>query len=191
MSNPSPETLRPTAEKGNEIAEAAGKRAEHLRSIESNVEKDPNKQVEAAENARREAKEIFAAEPGKERRQGGEPTAPRAVHRVTKREKDAIYKQTMERVRGEMSAPARAFSKVIHARVIEKSSEVIGGTLARPNAILAGSTTAFILVVAVYILARTFGYRLSGFETIGAFLLGWVLGLVYDYLRVMTLGRRS
>ena len=96
----------------------------------------------------------------------------------------------MKLVRTELTAPSRAFSKIIHAPIVERSSDVIGGTLARPNAILAGSGTALVLVICVYVLARTFGYQLSGFETIGAFIVGWLLGLIYDYVRVMALGRR-
>jgi flagellar biosynthesis/type III secretory pathway protein FliH len=166
-------------------------RAQELgKKLEAVKETSAEQQAEQIEKARHEAKEFFAREAGKESKQGGEPSGFRAVRQATKDAKDAAYAQTMRLIRTELPGPSRVFSKVIHAPVVERSSEVIGGTLARPNAILAGSATALILVICVYILARTFGYHLSGFETIGAFLLGWVLGLIYDYVRVMTLGRR-
>ena len=170
--------------------EAHDRSLEIAKSLEANKERSPEQQAEHIENARHEAKEVFAREAGKENKQGGEPSGFHAVRKATKEAKDAVYKQTMRLIRAEMTGPSRAFSKIIHAPIIERSSEVIGGTLARPNAILAGSTTALVLVICVYVLARTFGYQLSGFETIGAFLLGWVLGLTYDYVRVMALGRR-
>ena len=84
----------------------------------------------------------------------------------------------------------RTFSKVIHNPVVEKTSEVVGSTVARPNAILSGSVGAFILVLGVFLIARHYGYQLSGAETIVAFAIGWVVGIVYDFLRAMITGSR-
>ena len=96
----------------------------------------------------------------------------------------------MSRVQAELTPSSRAFSKIIHAKPVEKTSEVVGSTIARPNAILSGAIVAFVLVLAVYLLAKNFGYVLSGFETIGAFIVGWVLGVLYDYFRVMITGKK-
>ncbi|OYX41587.1 hypothetical protein B7Y94_04890, partial [Candidatus Saccharibacteria bacterium 32-49-12] len=79
----------------------------------------------------------------------------------------------------------------IHNPAIEKASEAVGATIARPNAILTGSVVAFVLVLGVYVLARVLGYALSGFETIAAFAVGWVIGLLYDYFRVMITGKKD
>ena len=89
-----------------------------------------------------------------------------------------------------MKAQDRALSKVIHAPGIEKASETIGSTVARPNAILAGSVVAFVLVLGVYIIAKTLGYPLSGFETIAAFVVGWIIGTLYDFFKVMITGKK-
>jgi hypothetical protein len=184
-----PETLT-TKEATVEVQNAAAERsAEVLKSAEKSVETSPESQTERANDARKEAEAAFNKEAGKETRSGGEPTAM-AIRRVTKKEREASYEATMKHVRSEMSLPSRAFSKVIHAPVVEKSSEVIGSSFARPNAVLAGSASALILVSLTYVIARTFGYRLSGFETIGAFVLGWVIGLIYDYFKVMAFGNR-
>lgn len=96
----------------------------------------------------------------------------------------------MARVQAEMSPPARVFSKIIHSKAVEKTSEVVGATIARPNAILSGAIVAFVLVLAVYLVAKNLGYVLSGFETIGAFIVGWVIGTLYDYFRVMITGKK-
>jgi membrane-associated HD superfamily phosphohydrolase len=109
----------------------------------------------------------------------------------SKAEQDKNFDTTMGEVRGQMSAPSRAFSKVIHNKVVEKVSEAAASSIARPNAILTGAIFAFVLTLGVYLLAKNLGYPLSGFETIGAFLVGWVLGLVYDFLKVMVTGRNS
>ena len=173
------ETQQAAAERSAEVQTSAE------RTAENSPEKSP---AERVESARKETEAVLSREAGNETRQGGEPTS---IKRVTKREREISYKATMKQVRSQMSAPARTFSKVIHAPLVEKSSDVIGSTFARPNAVLAGSMTALILVSLTYVVARTFGYRLSGFETIGAFRLGWAVGLIYDFVRVMATGRRS
>ena len=71
----------------------------------------------------------------------------------------------MTEIQSEMSPASRTFSKVIHNPAVEKSSEVIGNTVARPNAILSGSAAAFILTAGIYLVAKHFGYSLSGTET--------------------------
>lgn len=186
-----PEVLKPSGENNVEAQDVAGERSkELLKSAEKSVEQSPDQQAERVEDARKEAKEVFSKEAGKEKRSGGEPTFS-AVQHATKKQRESSYKHTMQQIQSEMGASSRAFSKFIHNNVVEKGSEAIGGTLARPNAILAGSLTALVLVSSVYILAKIFGYRLSGFETIGAFMLGWALGLIYDYVHFMALGKRS
>lgn len=182
MSNP--ETL-PARESTVEAQNAAAERSAELRqSKEKSVEQSPESQAERANDARKEAEAAFAKEAGSESKRGGEPTAM-AIRRVTKQEREASYEATMKHIRTEMGVAGRTFSKLIHAPLIEKSSEVIGSSFARPNAVLAGSASALILVSLTYAIARTFGYRLSGFETIGAFVLGWVIGLIYDYAKIM------
>jgi hypothetical protein len=188
MSNP--ETLKSSESTVETQAAAAERSAEVQKSLERSGEKSPESQAERADDARKEAEAAFSKESGKESRSGGEPTAM-AIRRVTKKEREASYEATMKQVRSEMGVAGRTFSKVIHAPVVEKSSEVIGSSFARPNAILAGSASALILVSLTYVIARTFGYRLSGFETIGAFILGWLVGLIYDYFRVMAFGKRK
>jgi hypothetical protein len=96
----------------------------------------------------------------------------------------------MADARAHMSAPSRAFSKVIHNKTVEQVSAAVGSTVARPNAILSGAVFAFLLTLAVYLIAKNLGYPLSGFETIGAFALGWILGILYDFFKVMITGRK-
>lgn len=147
-----------------------------------------SKEVDAA-SARHEALEQ-AAKVEKEKQHESKETSP-AERRgpITKRERKASYDARMNEVRSQMSAPSRTFSKVIHNPAVEKVSDAVGGTVARPNAILAGAVSAFILTLVVYLIARYYGYPLSGTETIASFALGWVLGLVFDYFRVLILGK--
>lgn len=109
---------------------------------------------------------------------------------ISKHERDASFTATMTEIRTHMSAPSRTFSKVIHNKGVERVSETAGTTIARPNAILSGAVAAFVVTLGVYLIAKNYGYPLSGFESIGAFVLGWILGLVYDFLKIMITGRK-
>lgn len=165
---------------------ALEKKAEQLekKSIERSAEIDKN-------DAKREALEkATSSEKQKNLEARRKDTPERKRNQVaSKVEREKAYKGIMKDARSQMSAPSRAFSKVIHNAAIEKTSEFIGSTVARPNAILAGSVSAFIIVLGVYLIAHFFGYPLSGAETIIAFVLGWVAGIVYDFLRVMVTGK--
>lgn len=89
-----------------------------------------------------------------------------------------------------MPGPQRLFSKFIHARAVALVSDAIGNTLARPNALLFGAIFSFSATLIAYLFAKNLGYSLSGFESIGAFIFGWVLGLAYDFLKLMVTGKR-
>lgn len=167
-----------------ETAEVAGERLKQLEK-RGGEQIDESSQERAAEHARKEAglEAAFSQDVGKEQRQASEPDAP-TIQASGKKQKQVEYKKTMQSVQADLSKPSRAFSKVIHTAAIEKASDTMGATVARPNAILAGSFTAFIAVLAVYLIARYIGFRLSGFETIAAFIIGWVVGMALDGLRV-------
>lgn len=185
-----PEQFKSTAEHGVESQQAAQERgAELLASHESSVENSPEHQGDRVETARHETEAAFSREAGKEHGSGEPNGFSRAIKRVTSEEKRAAYLQTMKHIRTEMSAPARVFSKFIHNRGVERASSILGNTVARPNAVLSGSTCALILVSFLYIVTKIYGYPLSGFETIGAFVLGWIIGLTYDYTRTLVTGR--
>jgi hypothetical protein len=117
------------------------------------------------------------------------PAARRGA--IRKQDLDATYRRTMKQVQSELSMPSRTFSKVIHTKAVEKTSEALESTVARPNAILAGAIGAFVITLAIYLLAKHFGYRLSGSETIAGFVAGWLCGILFDYFRVMITGKRS
>lgn len=160
-------------------------------SLERKSEQSPEKNLEAA---RHEA--LDNALSGEQERVTEKaehlPVSPERHHNgfISKGEREASFQATMKEVQTHMSAPSRAFSKIIHNKSVEAISEAGASTIARPNAILTGAIFAFLITLATYVVAKNFGYPLSGFETIGAFILGWIIGLVYDFLRVMITGRR-
>lgn len=99
----------------------------------------------------------------------------------SKKQLKTTFTTEMISVHAEMPFANRIVSRIIHTLPIEKAIEFIGTTLARPNAMFSGSVTAFTLTTIIYFVARHYGYKLSGFETIAAFIVGWVIGILYDY----------
>lgn len=173
-----------------EFEQAAEKRKEELREvIEQNAEKA--KELDAAQAS----KEALDAATSAEKQLDDKETSkslekPATQPKRTKATKKAAFNQEMQEIRTHMSLPSRTFSKLIHIPAIEKVSEGIGSTVARPNALLAGSLSALILTSAVYFWARYVGYPLSGFESIGAFILGWLIGIIFDFTKIMITGKK-
>lgn len=173
-------------EKQIEIAEA------HEKNVEkSKIENGEKTEAAARVEALKQAVSVEAGSAEKKSKEASSSPAKRRHGVVSKKERQASYNKHMKTLQSELPPAQRAFSKVIHNPVVEKTSEVVGSTVARPNAILAGAIVAFIAVLAVYLTAKHFGYVLSGFETIGAFIVGWVLGLLYDFFRVMVTGKKA
>ncbi len=188
MSNP--EVQRGGNERSAEVAgEAAGEQLKKLHEQLEKTSENKESQSERIRSAEKSVESIMSKEAGKEKK-GSEPASQPTPH-ATKKQRKSSYKKTMDQVQSELSAPSRAFSKVIHNPAVEKTSDAIGGTIARPNALLAGAITATFLSLAVYLVARYYGYPLSQSESIIAFALGWALGIIYDYSRLMVRGRRG
>ena len=181
-------------EKGNEHGKEAldelrnERKAELERNLERAAEQSKEQDVEKLKESAEKAAEL-------ERKQEEQPTAKVEKRRDTPAQRrarsKASYKKTMMETQSQMKPAERAFSKVIHNPAIEKTSEVVGGTVARPNAIVAGSFTALLFTLGFYLVAKYYGYPLSGSETIAAFIIGWAVGLLFDYLRVMITGKKA
>lgn len=179
----------------NILSEDAGKLGEKLRNKMENEKSHENKS-EKLENARHETEAVFEAQGGKRGNLAAQPkqSVPMAkmpIKKATKNQKDAEFKKTMKSIQKQMTPAERTFSKMIHNPVIEKTSEVAGSTVARPAALLTGSLSALILTSLVYVIAKYYGYSLSGAEWIASFIIGWAIGLIIDWLRVTVLGKKA
>lgn len=168
------------AERSVELASERERNAEKVNEKAHDVESIKHEALEKAVSHEQESKN----ESAKIEKQADRPL------KNTKASRKAAFNKEMKAVQSEMSAPSRSFSKVIHNPVIEKTSDAIGSTIARPNAIVAGAVAAFILTGALYIWAKYAGYPLSGFESIGAFVVGWLVGIIFDFTRIMITGKR-
>lgn len=172
------------------ILSTAQERSKELldRQPEKNETKHDNKAELAAERSNVES--LFAAEKSAGEKKKAHLDSGSTTYRpASKSDKNKSYKKTLDHMQEHLSIGEKTFSKFIHNPVVEKPSELVGSTVARPNAILAGSFVAFISVMTIYVIARNMGYTLSGFETIGAFIFGWSLGLIFEYARAAFSGK--
>lgn len=178
----------------HELEKTGIEQQERLRNkMEQRAERSKETSRETADKNHERAKEL-AHEADRHRPELGKNSEKELDRQPTissKAKRKEAYTATMNEMRSHLSPTGRSFSKVIHNPVVEAVSEVTGKTVARPNAILGGSMMAFFVVLAVFLVARHYGYPLSGSETILAFAVGWLLGIVFDYLRVMITGRRT
>src|ERR1700744_2516512 len=136
-----PEELRPSVENsGVETAKAAGEQLEVLeKKIEKGAEKSPENKENVEAKAKHEAIEnAISVEKGSAEREHKQPSqsSTRRHGVISKREKDASFKKHMKQVKSELPAGSRAFSKLIHTKPVEKASDALGSTIARPDAIL-------------------------------------------------------
>lgn len=181
-------------EHGAEIAREAHERSQELgERLNSNHKRFNDKEAhQAAETARHDAikEAVFSKEQGKERRshQADRYNASRSV--ITRDDREAGFERTMDEVRKHLPRSTRPFSRFIHAPTVERLSDAAGKTIARPNAILAGGITAFIVVLTLYFYAKFAGFALSGSETILAFGAGWIMGTLFDALKATFTDRR-
>ncbi|MCL1876772.1 hypothetical protein FWF74_01955 [Candidatus Saccharibacteria bacterium] len=113
-----------------------------------------------------------------------------APTKITAEQRDLEFRKIMSDVQNSMSWSERAFSKFIHIKAIEKIGVAIGSTVARPSAILTGSLFALVLPSIIYIIAKHYGYPLTGSESIIAFIAGWIVGTVIDLIRTI-FGRKK
>lgn len=182
------ENLNTLSDNANKHGEALRNRLEKERTVENRAER--------GENARHEVEAAFEATGGKRGNVAAQPkqSLPKAktpIKKATTVQKKAEYKKTLKSIQKDMTPAEKTFSKVIHNPVVEKTSEVAGATIARPAALLAGSISSLVLTSIVYIIARQYGYALSGGEWIATFVLGWIVGLIIDWVRVALLGKKA
>lgn len=127
---------------------------------------------------RAEVKEqaISGAEYHKPHSEQRQHTAP-----LTKKDKAHSFNSVMHHARQEMSRPERTFSKFIHQPGVEKASEVLGKTVARPSGIAGAAIASFIGLLSVYSVARFAGFQLSGSEMPLLLAIGFGAGLFIEW----------
>lgn len=166
--------------------ETAHLSSEQLKAQHEEAEKSRHEQAEKAEvhskdevlQAHQEAKEAAIA--SSEIKQPVEERP--AVERSHSREDKAhAFGTIMHQVRHNLSVPERTFSKFIHQPAVEKTSEVLGKTVARPSGVIGATTAATLGLLIVYTIARFSGFELSGSEMPLLLGLGFIVGLIAEW----------
>ena len=178
-----PELARNAGELERSAGEIERSAAEQL---ERRAEQATGRRHEKLDDARHEALEQAET---RETTKAEKPSTPETPRQITKADRTDSYRKTMKKMQSELSPASRTLSKVIHNPAVEKASEAIGSTVARPNLIIAGALGAIASVI-VYFVARHYGYVLSGSETIILFICGWVIGAIVEYARIGFLNKR-
>ena len=181
-------------EHGAELEQAGAERAAELAKEreQATVERGETS-TEQLDEVRHEAHEL-AAEATQETAPVSQEIEPQEIvqpSKPTKKQLDENFDRSMETIRQDMKPASRAFSKVIHNKIVEKTSDAVANTVARPNLIIAGGLGTLIVCSAVYLVAKQYGYVLSGFEAIGTFILGWGIGAIIEFARVGFINQKS
>lgn len=152
----------------------------HIEHLESKAESAHESQREQLEHARHEVKKIAPEiKPHHEH-------APRTSSPPGRKEKEQTYKHTLSSVQRELPTRfSRSFSKVIHQPVIEKASDISGKTIFRPSLMLGTTLGALIGGSAFYLLAKRYGFPISGSEFLLFGLIGAFFGLAGEGLRYL------
>lgn len=107
----------------------------------------------------------------------GERQSPPPSPMLQKDLKNLSYKHTLQQIQHQLPVVERLFSRVIHRPAIEKSSELIGKTAARPSGILTGGIMAFLGSSTLLYMSRHYGFEYNYFVFLALFLGGFVLGI--------------
>ena len=89
-------------------------------------------------------------------------------------------KQNLKKIQTHLPAYQRQFSKFIHKPIVEKVSEGVGATAARPSGLLFAGIFSFIASLVVLTICRYYGYEynyLVGLVSLGG---GFVVGLILE-----------
>jgi hypothetical protein len=156
----------------HELEEAGREQIEKLRH---NGEHEPDNASERAEAAR---EVINKPEPAPEPEPSPEAAAPKI--RIPFLDHKLSYSDTMRSMQRHLSPASRSFSKVIHSPLVEKTSEALEKTIARPSVTLGATWTALIVGSVFYLTAYHYGYMLSGSELLFSFIVGALIGILIE-----------
>lgn len=107
------------------------------------------------------------------------------LHWTSKELLAQTYDRSLTSIRNRLNKPQKTFSKTIHNSAVEKTSEVVGSTIARPSGILFGSIFSFLGSLGGYIVARRLGgelpYSIFAFLFVGGYAFGLLLELLIAF----------
>lgn len=109
---------------------------------------------------------------------------------VNKQLKDMAYSRALVRTRKHLSIASRVFSKAVHSKILDRPSESIGKTIARPSSMMGGAIVAFIGTSLLLWITKKYGYEYNYLAAVLLFGIGMILGLVVESLFKLVKKRR-
>lgn len=128
---------------------------------------------------------------GKEYSRGEDSETKQHPVLVSKELKQMTFTRALTRTRKQLSAPERGFSKFIHASAVDKTSEVISKSIARPSAMLGGSLVGMLGSFIFLMLVRNNGYEYNFFVLFILFAIGYAVGLFVEVVFRIIAKKRS
>lgn len=152
----------------------------NLEKLRERAEADAEKQADSGKVEHLAKSAAEQAVSGKELNPGeGENKNSAAPTFVSRELKAMAFNRSLNTARRQMRAPSRAFSKVIHQPVVEKVSDAVGASVARPSGILGGGIFAVLGSGILLYLVKHYGYEYNylmfGVLFVGGFMVGMVV----------------
>jgi hypothetical protein len=136
----------------------------------------------SVEKTREKIEKSLDKESDKSREKQPESTEVREPQVVTRDARDAAYRSTMQTVRSQLTPVQRNFSRFIHAKPVEVTSELLEETIFRPSFLWGGVIGGILMGASLYTFSYIQGFKLSGSEFIVGLLIGGVLGVIGEKL---------
>lgn len=100
----------------------------------------------------------------------------------TKADRQSSYSSTIKSMQQRLTGNERAFSKVIHQKTVERTSEIAEKTIGRSSLLLGAFSVTFIGTLVIYIVSRRNGYVIDNYAYIVVlFVVGAIAGLLLEY----------
>lgn len=172
-------------EKGEHTLEATtqheGAPKDHEELTSAEIDHGRNEQIEA----HRSKVEQHAIAGNETSHYAAENEQPKNTHPLiaSLQLKTAAWSRQMTRTRKRLNPLDRVASKVIHSPIVDKPSEFIGKTIARPQGMLWGSVVAFIGTSALLWITNHYGYEFNYLLVVLLFLGGSILGTAIEAIQ--------
>ncbi|MBI2798346.1 hypothetical protein HYX70_03570 [Candidatus Saccharibacteria bacterium] len=159
-----------------------------IKSSKAELEKSGEKaEKKLAREAEKEATEANLAKKSeaseaKKAKQAEKSEKKEPIVAATPKERNRAYKKEMRKVQAQLSPGSRMFSKVVHNRAVEVTSNVAEKTVVRSSVLIGGTVVGIILGGLVYFSANRYGYGLPNWSLVFFLIMGGVLGVVIEFL---------
>ncbi len=150
---------------------------------ETKAERQEVKQIEQLDAEKLSTEVEKHAKPSEEiNRVESTPTANNHEFAAYGEQKSQTYSRTLKRVQQRLSKPERLMSQAMHNKNVEKLSEGIGKTAARPSGILGGGIVSLLGSFILLYVSKKYGFEYNFFVFFMLLALGFMTGVLLEIL---------